>query len=270
MAAERYDAFVSYGHGDAKWVHALAGNLERLGLHVFLDAWELVAGDLIAVQLQRGLAGADAVVLVVSAASVGRGWVDEEFAAAIAGAAAAGQRLIPVVAGEVVLPPMVASRLYIDFRHADDPAVYEAKVRELADAIRGQPAQARPGPGGPVLPPLEDDGRRTSAEVKPEPRPRESQTQIFAVVDALLTLEAIADEGARREVLRLLPAEITGAIPHHAVPRVQVLAIVRTCLSYEGGLRELLEAVRVVERDSVGMRELDDTMNNAFPGYLTG
>jgi Effector-associated domain 2 len=114
----------------------------------------------------------------------------------------------------------------------------------------------------------QDYGRSTPAEVNPEPRARESQPQIFAVVDALLTLEAIADEGARREVLRLLPAEIAGAIPHHAIPRVQVLAIVRTCLSYEGGLRELLEAVRVIERDSVGMRELDDTMNSVFPGYL--
>ena len=30
MATERYDAFVSYGHGDAEWMHALAGNLDRL------------------------------------------------------------------------------------------------------------------------------------------------------------------------------------------------------------------------------------------------
>ena len=153
MTAERYDVFVSYGHGDAEWVHALAGNLERLGLRVFLDAWELVPGDLIAVQLQRGLAAADAVVFVVSAASVGRGWVNEEFAAAIAGAAAGEKRLIPVLAGKVALPPMVAGRLYIDFRQADDPAVYEAKVRELAAAIRGQPAHARPGPGGALAPP---------------------------------------------------------------------------------------------------------------------
>lgn len=153
MAAKRYDAFVSYGSGDAEWVLVLAGNLVRLGLHVFLDAWELVAGDLIAVQLQRGLAAAEVVVFVVSAESVRRGWVDEEFADAIAGAAAGRQRLIPVLAGEVVLPPMVASRLYIDFRHANDQAVYEAKVRELAAAIRGQPAQARPAPGGAVVPP---------------------------------------------------------------------------------------------------------------------
>jgi hypothetical protein len=43
MTAERYDAFVLYGHGDAEWVQALAENLQRLGLHVFLDKRELVA-----------------------------------------------------------------------------------------------------------------------------------------------------------------------------------------------------------------------------------
>jgi TIR domain-containing protein len=51
MTAERFDAVVSYGHGDADWVHTLAENLERLDLHVFLDAWELVPGDLLAVKL---------------------------------------------------------------------------------------------------------------------------------------------------------------------------------------------------------------------------
>jgi tetratricopeptide (TPR) repeat protein len=154
MTAEGYDAFVSYGHGDAEWVHALAGNLERLGLHVFLDAWELVAGDLIAVRLQEGLAAAGAVVFVVSAQSVGRGWVNEEFAAAVAAAAGGRQRLIPVLAGEVALPPLVASRLYVDFRYVDGPGVYEAKVRELAAAVRGLPGGVRPARGeGIVVPP---------------------------------------------------------------------------------------------------------------------
>ncbi len=153
MTAEGYDAFVSYGHADAAWVRTLAGNLERLGVHVFLDAWELVAGDLIAVRLQEGLAEAGAVVFVVSPASVGRGWVNEEFAAAVAGAAAGRQRLIPVLLGEVGLPPLVAARLYVDFRHLEDPAGYEARVRELAAAVRGEPAASRPGPGGGIVPP---------------------------------------------------------------------------------------------------------------------
>jgi hypothetical protein len=38
-------------------------------------AGKAVAGDLIAVRLQEGLAAAGAVVFVVSPASVGRGWV---------------------------------------------------------------------------------------------------------------------------------------------------------------------------------------------------
>lgn len=90
--------------------------------------------------------------------------------------------------------------------------------------------------------------------------------QIFDLVDALLKLEAISDEGARREVLRLLPREIAGAIARHAVPRVQVLAILRTCLNYDDGLRSLLQAVRLVEGDSIAMLELDATMRRAFPG----
>ena len=147
MTAEGYDAFVSYGHGDAAWVHVLAGNLERLGVRVFLDVWELVAGDLIAVRLQDGLAKAGAVVFVVSPESVGRGWVDEEFGAAVAGAAAGRQRLIPVLLGEVALPPLVAARVYVDFRQVDDPAVYEARVRELAAAVRGEPGRVPPGAG---------------------------------------------------------------------------------------------------------------------------
>jgi TIR domain len=71
---------------------------------VFLDDWELVPGDLLAVKLQEGLAAADAVVFVVSAQSVGRGWVNEEFAAAIGKAAAGQRRLIPVIVDDVPLP----------------------------------------------------------------------------------------------------------------------------------------------------------------------
>jgi hypothetical protein len=153
MTAMRYDAFVSYGHGDADWVHMLAENLERLELHVFLDDWELVPGDLLAVKLQEALAASDAVVFVVSAQSVDRGWVNEEFAAAIAKAAAGQRRLIPVIYGDVALPEFVASRFYIDFRDLDSPAAYEAKVRELAAAIRDQPRGARPRPGGGIVPP---------------------------------------------------------------------------------------------------------------------
>src|SRR5262249_19137242 len=49
--------------------------------------------------------------------------------------------LIPVLLANAEMPPFLASRLYIDFRHADGP-VYTEKVQELARLLRGE----RPGP----------------------------------------------------------------------------------------------------------------------------
>src|SRR3954462_6038826 len=95
--SQRFDAFVSYGHEDAEWVEVLAGNLVRSGLTVSLDRWELVAGDLLAIELDKRLAASECVVFVVSPASVGHGWVNEEFAAAIARSVRGRQRLVPVL-----------------------------------------------------------------------------------------------------------------------------------------------------------------------------
>jgi hypothetical protein len=49
MSDATFDVFISFGHQDAAWVHALADNLHRLGLNVFLGVTgqtvEPVAGD---------------------------------------------------------------------------------------------------------------------------------------------------------------------------------------------------------------------------------
>jgi hypothetical protein len=52
----------------------------------------------------------------------------------------------------------------------DDPAVYEARVQELAAAIRSEPAASRPAPGGGIVPP---SGYRAE-------RPREGRLVITA------------------------------------------------------------------------------------------
>ncbi|MEU6374330.1 tetratricopeptide repeat protein, partial [Streptomyces sp. NPDC046909] len=157
---ERYDVFVSYSHRDEPWVAPLAENLQRLGLSVWLDRWEMVAGQLVASRLQEGLGGARAVVAVVSRQWVESGWCAEEFAASVAGAVAGRQRLIPVLRGEVELPPFIAGRVYVDFRHVDSPGEYEKRVRQLGRAVRGLPVAERSdgiggggGGSGLVLPP---------------------------------------------------------------------------------------------------------------------
>ncbi|WP_443063525.1 toll/interleukin-1 receptor domain-containing protein [Streptomyces sp. NBC_00663] len=64
--AERYDVFFSYAHGDGEWPVALAENLQRLGLRVWFDRWEMVGGQLVPMRLQEGLASSAAVVAVVT------------------------------------------------------------------------------------------------------------------------------------------------------------------------------------------------------------
>jgi TIR domain len=143
MADETFDVFISYSHDDASWVHGLAGDLHQAGLDVFLDEWEIGAGDVVVHQLERGLLHSRNGVLVVSPASVQRPWVQQEYAVMVDRAVANKQRLIPVLLGDVEVPPFAAIRLWIDFRGVDD-SEYERRVQRLVAALRGERPQRPP------------------------------------------------------------------------------------------------------------------------------
>ncbi|MGW6955976.1 tetratricopeptide repeat protein [Streptomyces chartreusis] len=149
----RFEAFVSYAHEDEPWAKTLAENLHRRGLDVWLDQWELVGGQLVALRLQEGLASADALVAVVSPHWKASGWCGEEFAASVTATVAGRQQVIPVLLGEVDVPPFIASRLYFDFRHIASPSQYEELVQQLDRAVRGVPTAERPARGGPLVVP---------------------------------------------------------------------------------------------------------------------
>ncbi|MGH3941548.1 MAG: toll/interleukin-1 receptor domain-containing protein [Pseudonocardiaceae bacterium] len=151
---ERWDVFVSYAHEDGAWVRVLAENLYRVGREVFFDQWEVVGGSRLSERLQQGLVSSRVVVLVVSRAAVGKQWWWEEFAAAMAGVIAGVQRLVPVLLDDVSLPLFVAGWVWVDFRHLDAPAQYEARFVDLLTAVRGVPFGERPQrDGGIVVPP---------------------------------------------------------------------------------------------------------------------
>ena len=100
------------------------------GLEVWFDEWEITAGDVLVHKFghkafERSRNG----VLVVSPTWMSRPIVAEEYAAMWRRAVAGQQRLIPVLYQDAELPPMLASRVWVDFRAADGPA-YEAKVAD--------------------------------------------------------------------------------------------------------------------------------------------
>jgi tetratricopeptide (TPR) repeat protein/predicted nucleic acid-binding protein len=141
-----FEVFISYGHEDAAWVRTLAENLERAGVRTFFDEWEIGPGDVLVHRLEAGLRTSRNGILVISPASVGRPWVQQEYAVMVDQAVAGTQRLIPVLLGEVELPPFAATRGWVDFRGADGPE-YQRRFGELVAALKGK-RPARPEADG--------------------------------------------------------------------------------------------------------------------------
>ncbi|WP_322756760.1 toll/interleukin-1 receptor domain-containing protein, partial [Frankia sp. Cas3] len=106
--ADVFDVFVSYGHGDQPWVRVLAENLERAGLHVFYDEWDILPGDVLVHRLDAGIRGSAHGIVVVSPHALSRPWVAAEYAAMLTRTVAGEQRLIPVLLEDADLPPFLA------------------------------------------------------------------------------------------------------------------------------------------------------------------
>ena len=138
--AER-DVFISYGHADADWVRALAENLYQSGLELFFDEWDIAPGDVLVHRIDAAILASRSGILVVSPTALTRPYVQAEYAALMGRAIERGQRLIPVLLKDAEMPPLLASRIWVDFRNADGPD-YLARVGELVRALKG-------GRGGP-------------------------------------------------------------------------------------------------------------------------
>lgn len=83
---------------------------------------------------------------------------------------------------------------------------------------------------------------------------------IDRIADALLDIPSIADNDSRDVILSMLPIQLRGAIRQSPVPRIYVYNIVRACSYREEGLRQLVRAIRSIERDSIPMYRLDDVI----------
>jgi tetratricopeptide (TPR) repeat protein len=134
--ADRFDVFLSYSRRDAgDWSRVLAENLERLGVRVWWDGWEVQPGDVLVHELDRGIQDSLNGIVVVSPAALESVWVQQEYAALMQRAIEGRRRIVPVLYADADLPPLLASRVWVNFRGADGPE-YEARVRELADLLR--------------------------------------------------------------------------------------------------------------------------------------
>jgi len=139
-----YDVFLSHNSRDKDRVRTLARQIQAAGLRVWYDEWIIRPGDDIYLAVERGLDSSRVLVLCLSPAALGSGWVDLERSTALfRDPANRSRRFVPVLLTDCRLPDSLRRYRYVDLRHDAQPA-----VDELVASCRGEePApRGRDGP----------------------------------------------------------------------------------------------------------------------------
>jgi glycosyltransferase involved in cell wall biosynthesis len=94
--------------------------------------------------------------------------------------------------------------------------------------------------------------------------PQEIRDQL---VIHLLACQSIDDKDSRETIIERLEGISIRRNPREK--RIDVANIVNACLNYPNGLKNLVEAVRFFEQDSIPRRKLDAFLKNSFPDFKT-
>lgn len=130
------EVFLSYSHSDRAKVAQLASYLADVGVKVWLDAEDLVAGDGLVETISGAIERADAYVVCLSPQAVASKWVNHELNTALTLEVARGKpRILPVLIEAADLPSQLVSRLYIDATSSVDQA--REPLRRALESIVG-------------------------------------------------------------------------------------------------------------------------------------
>lgn len=125
--------FISYSHDDVEWVRRFAEALRQQNVNVWLDEWQINAGEPLREAIEAGLRSSDAIVSVLTGANARRPNVLFELGVALG----MGKPLIPIISPDLdssAIPFELRTRRYLT-KGAPDKA-----AREVAEAVRGKAA----------------------------------------------------------------------------------------------------------------------------------
>lgn len=128
--------FISHASEDKeRFVNGFAEKLRQNGVTAWLDKWEMLPGDSLVDKIfEEGLKGTDAVIVVLSRASVKKPWVREELNASVIKRIDTGIKLIPVVIEKCEVPEALKSTVWQSIEDIDS---YQAGFDRILAAIFG-------------------------------------------------------------------------------------------------------------------------------------
>lgn len=117
MSEFKYDVFVSHSSADKTAVRELAERLKADGLRVWLDEWEIQAGDLVPLKIEQGLEQSRILLLVMSANAFSSEWVTlERHTVLFRDPTNAQRRFIPLRLDDSEIKDALKQFAYIDWR----------------------------------------------------------------------------------------------------------------------------------------------------------
>ncbi|MGI5198145.1 effector-associated domain 2-containing protein [Streptomyces sp. CA-288835] len=170
---------------------------------------------------------------------------------------------VPRASGAFSSAALALLRAHPEWRH---------DAAQLAAALREEFSAAAAGGEAAVMPTslwFEGAGHTTRAEVsRAAPRRRLGPADHRRMYDALADLPVMQDPGLRAAVIGHLPLEICASVPRSPVMRIEILALIRTCLVFENGLLHLWDAVSLLDAGTLALSELETVLRD-YPEWFT-
>ncbi len=133
--------FISYNHADKSTAESLARILVQAKQNVWIDQWELNAGDSLIEKIEEALGGADAILVLLSESSTQSEWCKKELRSGLVRELEEKSVLvIPILLDDCQIPLFLREKLWIDFRKNKDEQL-ELLLRSLERIAN--PAQGR-------------------------------------------------------------------------------------------------------------------------------
>jgi DNA-binding Lrp family transcriptional regulator len=134
--------FISYSHADRDVADRIANSLNKSGISVWWDQWDIQPGDsLITKIFEHGLAQATHFIVLLSPASVSSSWVKEELSIATLRRIEEMVRVIPVLVSDAEIPSALRSLFWVDLRGDFETGIVRIKNVILGISERPQMRQ---------------------------------------------------------------------------------------------------------------------------------
>jgi len=133
--------FISYSHEDAKAVNELAAHMVKRNAQVWVDTWELNVGDSIIQRVQEAITDSDALLVVLSKASVESEWCKKELSAGLIRELDEKRVVVlPVLLEDCEIPLFLRDKKYADLTKE-----FDYGLSDIMDAIAkvSNPNQSR-------------------------------------------------------------------------------------------------------------------------------